>query len=326
VPGGAVGEWSVALALTAADDATARELAGFNLVVPRTPRISENIRLNIDAGYLRALNPGRDYFSYGVGIDIRTPDNVWTVTGEVFGVMAATREDDKRGELQPRWQLGLRWRHRRVQHRSDLRQEPAGRNRELDYAGDHGAVQRGAVGVQTGLGSTAAARRWRAMDRRDLAAVHALSMAVHPDHPERAEVLAEKLLLFPRGCFVLDGAGAVPGTVAGYCFSHPWTRGGTPALDTLLGAMPQNATTFFVHDLTLDAEVRGTGAGRAVVALLPEAARSLGLAHLSLVAVNNREPFWQAAGFVRVGDETMQAAARAKYGEGAVRMERVLEG
>ena len=110
VPGGAVGEWSVALAVTAAYDATARELAALNFVVPATLRVTDNIRINLNAGYLRALNPGRDLFSYGAGIDLHTPDNVWTVTGEVFGALAAAREDDKRGELQPRWQLGLRWR------------------------------------------------------------------------------------------------------------------------------------------------------------------------------------------------------------------------
>ena len=110
MPGGAVGEWSVALAMTAAYDATARELAAFNFVVPATVRITENVRINLNAGYLRALNPGRDFFNYGAGIDLRTPDNVWTVTGEMFGALAAAREDDKRGDLQPRWQLGLRWR------------------------------------------------------------------------------------------------------------------------------------------------------------------------------------------------------------------------
>src|SRR5690348_15255890 len=41
---------------------------------------------------------------------------------------------------------------------------------------------------------------WRPMSADDLSAVHALSMRVHPNHPERAEVLAEKFRLFPRGC------------------------------------------------------------------------------------------------------------------------------
>ena len=80
----------------------------------------------------------------------------------------------------------------------------------------------------------------------------------------------------------------------------------------------------YVHDLTLDAAMRGRGQGRAVVPLLFSAARSLGLSHLSLVAVNRRGPFWQAAGFSATADAAMQAAAQAKYGAGAVHMEREL--
>ncbi len=158
------------------------------------------------------------------------------------------------------------------------------------------------------------------MAAADLAGVHALSMAVHPDFPERACVLAEKFGLFPRGCFVLaDGS-----RIAGYCFSHPWRRGTIPALDAMLGALPDRPTTYFVHDLTIGAGLRGTGAGRAAVPLIAAAAERAGLSHLSLVAVNNRGPFWQAAGFVRTADAAMQQAAIAKYGPGAVAMERAL--
>jgi len=154
----------------------------------------------------------------------------------------------------------------------------------------------------------------------DLPAVSALSSTVHRRHPERAEVLDEKFRLHPRGCFVL-----APGQgISGYCFSHPWTRGGAPALDTFLGRLPDQPTTYYVHDLTLDEALRGQGLGRAIVPLLFECARSLAVPHLSLVAVNRRGPFWQAAGFVRSADETLQAAAREKYGENAVHMEKLL--
>jgi ribosomal protein S18 acetylase RimI-like enzyme len=155
------------------------------------------------------------------------------------------------------------------------------------------------------------------MSQSDLPAVHDLSMRVHPDHPERAEVLAEKFQLYPSGCFVLETDGAI----VGYCFSHPWTRGAIPALDGLLGVLPVKPTTYYVHDLTLDEAMRGRGQGRAVVPLLFEAARLLGLPHLSLVAVNRRGPFWQAAGFSRTADAALQAAAQAKYGAGSVHME-----
>src|SRR5882724_4326888 len=119
-------------------------------------------------------------------------------------------------------------------------------------------------------------RPWRSISQGDLAAVHDLSMRVHSDHPERAEVLAEKYRLYPSGCFVLE----VDGGIAGYCFSHPWTKGAVPALDGLLGALPASPTTYYVHDLTLDEAMRGQGQGRAVVPRLFEAARSLGLSHL----------------------------------------------
>ncbi len=72
--------------------------------------MTENIRISLNAGYLRGLNPGRDFFSYGAGIDLRTSDNVWTVTGELFGALGASRPEDAPGELRPRWQLGLRYR------------------------------------------------------------------------------------------------------------------------------------------------------------------------------------------------------------------------
>ena len=163
-------------------------------------------------------------------------------------------------------------------------------------------------------------RPWRLMSQGDLSAVHGLSMRVHPGHPERAEVLAEKLRLCPSGCFVLEAGGAI----VGYCFSHPWIKGTVPALDGFLGSLPANPTTYYVHDLTLDETIRGRGQGRTVVPLLFKAARSLHFVHLSLVAVNQRGPFWQAAGFSRTADERLQAAAQAKYGARAVHMERHL--
>ena len=69
-----------------------------------------------------------------------------------------------------------------------------------------------------------------------------------------------------------------------------------------------------------DDSVRGTGMGRALVPELFKAARDAGQELLVLVAVNNRGPFWQAAGFSATPDEAIQQAARAKYGAGAVHM------
>lgn len=162
--------------------------------------------------------------------------------------------------------------------------------------------------------------RWRAMTAHDLDAVHALSREAHPDMPERIEVFAEKLALFPGGCFVLDRGGAV----AGYCLSHPWLRETTPALDAPLGALPERPTAYFIHDVALGEAARGRGFGRALIPMLREAARGQGLAWLTLVAIGARVPFWQAAGFAAVADGARQQAAQAKYGADAVAMERAV--
>ena len=152
----------------------------------------------------------------------------------------------------------------------------------------------------------------------DLAAVAALSARVHPNYPERPEVLAEKFALFPRGCFTL----AAGDTIAGYCFSHPWRKGAPPSLDRLLGELPRDADSYFIHDLTLDASMRRKNLAASLVADLVREAENAKLSHMSLVAVNNSSPFWSRFGFRPTPDATIQEAAREKYDGGAVHMQR----
>ena len=159
------------------------------------------------------------------------------------------------------------------------------------------------------------------MTMADLPTVHRLSARLHPDHPERPDVLAEKFDLFPRGCFVLDGAHLA---VGGYCFSHPWTIGPPPALDTFFGRLPAAPTRYFIHDLALDHSVQGQGHAGALMPSLLAVARAASLPHMMLVAVKGTEPFWERMGFRTMDDATLQAAARAGYGDGAVQMERDL--
>lgn len=155
----------------------------------------------------------------------------------------------------------------------------------------------------------------------DLAEVADLSTRVHPTYPERPEVLAEKFRLFPQGCFTLAEAGAIEG----YCFSHPWKKGAPPSLDTFLGEVPREADSYFIHDLTLDASMRKRNLAAAVVPGLVRAAQDAKLSHMTLVAVNGSAPFWSRMGFHATSDQGIQVAAHAKYGAGAVHMERLLE-
>ena len=165
----------------------------------------------------------------------------------------------------------------------------------------------------------AALMAWRPMTAKDLPAVDELSTRIHPDFPERPEVLGEKFALFPQGCYVLAGSGP---QIFGYCFSHPWTFGPPPALDGLLGALPGKPDTYFIHDLTVEAELRGRKHAAMLVAELIRLAAHLPVERMMLVAVSGSAPFWIRMGFERTADDALQAAARSKYGQGAIQMER----
>ena len=66
------------------------------------------VRINVNGGWLWDRTVDRHYLSYGIGVDWRTPDNVWTLTAEVFGQTGAAAEIAS--VAQPRFQTGLRWR------------------------------------------------------------------------------------------------------------------------------------------------------------------------------------------------------------------------
>lgn len=137
---------------------------------------------------------------------------------------------------------------------------------------------------------------WRDMTMLDLPVIEQIAAAVHPAFPESTAVLAERLRLYPDGARLLELAGRP----AGYGLSHPWHAGKLPALDARLGAIPTDADTFYVHDVALLPAARRTGAGGMLVDFLRSHARQAGFETMSLVAVNNSQPFWMRHGFVVV--------------------------
>jgi hypothetical protein len=77
----------------------------FNL--PATMRTSENTRFNVNVGYTRDRIAEKNFLTYGFGLDIRTPDNVWTLTAEAYGQLNSYEVGSG---VQPRFQVGLRYR------------------------------------------------------------------------------------------------------------------------------------------------------------------------------------------------------------------------
>ncbi|MBN8942686.1 MAG: GNAT family N-acetyltransferase [Rhizobiales bacterium] len=135
--------------------------------------------------------------------------------------------------------------------------------------------------------------RWRPMRQGDLSLVSAIAARVHPDFPEDDAVFAERLALYPAGCFMLE----VGGRPAGYILSHPWRFGHLPALNALLRHLPDAPSTYYIHDVALLPEARGSGAASAIVAILVVHAADRALPNLSLVAVNGSQGFWHRHGF-----------------------------
>jgi GNAT superfamily N-acetyltransferase len=163
------------------------------------------------------------------------------------------------------------------------------------------------------------AGHWRPMSPADLAAVNGLAGEIHPAYPEEAAVFAERLRLYPDGCRVFAQADGI----AAYIVSHPWRYLEPPALNALLGKLPDAASTFYIHDLALTPRVRRTGAGSRIVTWLAGHARSRGLPNMSLIAVNGSAGFWQRHGFEALHDPALDRKLRS-YGDDARFMMRSL--
>jgi ribosomal protein S18 acetylase RimI-like enzyme len=161
--------------------------------------------------------------------------------------------------------------------------------------------------------------KWRAMTNVDLLHVLHIAAQVHTAYPEDEAVFAERLRLYPAGCRVLE----VEGRVAGYVISHPWRLYEPPALNSLLGSLPESPDTYYLHDLVLLPEARGTGAGSAIVETLADHAHTEAFATLSLVAVHDSVEFWRRHGFAVVSRPTLAEKLRS-YDEAARFMVRPL--
>lgn len=159
---------------------------------------------------------------------------------------------------------------------------------------------------------------WRRMTSADLSAVNAIAAVVHAAYPEDAAVFAERLALHPGGCFVLETADGL----GGYLISHPWHFKQPPALNALLGRIPQPASTYYLHDIALLPEARGSGAAAAVIKELVR--HAAGIANnITLVALSGTVQFWQRQGFARLADPALDAKLKS-YDADACYMQRRL--
>jgi hypothetical protein len=103
----AIGSFGLAVTSNATFDGATGQNTSVAFTIPATMRFSDTARINLNAGWLWDRTTDRQYVTYGVGLDIRTPDNVWTLTMEMFGQVGST---DTTNLIQPRLQAGIRYR------------------------------------------------------------------------------------------------------------------------------------------------------------------------------------------------------------------------
>lgn len=147
------------------------------------------------------------------------------------------------------------------------------------------------------------------MTDADLAAVDRLADRIHVKYPEDSAVFMERFKLYPAGCFMLEGEG---GTALGYAITHPWHFKKPPALNVHLEKIPAEPTTYYIHDIALAPEARGSGAGFSIVERVIAHAQATGVPNMSLIAVNGSERFWARHGFeILTGDPVLDAKVKS---------------
>lgn len=159
---------------------------------------------------------------------------------------------------------------------------------------------------------------WRPMDEADIDGVVEVARMAFPDHFEARACFAERLALFPQGCFVL----ARGGEVKGYLIAYPWPLGSIPPLDSLLGGVPEGRATFYLHDLALHPAMRGQGHARPIVTRLVEELAHAGGSKVALVSVNDTVSFWRGMGFEPVSGDPAITRKLESYGSGSTYMVR----
>jgi hypothetical protein len=163
---------------------------------------------------------------------------------------------------------------------------------------------------------------WRQAESSDLHRINEIADQIHTDLPERPEVFAEKLSLFPSGCMVMHSADAP--TLVGYGISHPWNLHAIPPLDTFLEKLPVRAECIYVHDVAVLPSCRGGRSAGAYIELLALRAASLRIRFMALVSVYNTDPLWTQFGFRVLQVSPEMKKKLSSYGETAKYMVRDL--
>src|SRR3989344_2252276 len=153
---------------------------------------------------------------------------------------------------------------------------------------------------------------WVPLLKSDIQEVDKIAREIHRALPEREDVFAEKLRLFPQGCFKL----MIEGNMMGYAFSHPWLLYSIPPLNDFLHTLPDNPDCIYIHDVAVLQAARGRNAAGLFIAEVREVAQGMDIKHLACVSVYGTDALWARFGFRNVSSNEISAKL-ASYGQSA---------
>jgi len=137
--------------------------------------------------------------------------------------------------------------------------------------------------------------------------------AYKPFYHETIDVIKEKLLFFPNGCWVaLDDE-----IVVGYLFSHHWYHYLPVKLNSQLRIISNNFDCIYIHDIAVAIEYQQEGIGTILFSKAKEITEQLKYKHIVVVSVQNSGNFWNHLGFQPF--ENIPSDAKDKllsYGQG----------
>lgn len=131
----------------------------------------------------------------------------------------------------------------------------------------------------------------RARDVPEILRIQAL--CYNSIEPEKAQAYHNKLEQAPDCAFVIVDRQQL----LAYLFSVPVMLDNPPGLDSHHYCVPQHADCLYLHDLAIDPAARGSGLSKPLLQRYFSKAEALQVQHLSLIAIQQSEAFWQRYGF-----------------------------
>jgi hypothetical protein len=157
--------------------------------------------------------------------------------------------------------------------------------------------------------------KWEPLRSSDLSDVDGIANTIHVTLPERIEVLAEKISLYPdysRKLIAND-------EVVGYGIAHPWSLYDIPALDAFFTHAPAAPDCIYAHDVAILQKARGHRSSVLYIDHLKRIAADANIRHLACVSVYGTHKWWGRLGF-EIKNDPRLAEKLPLYGQDACYM------